>query len=216
MDKKRKIIILIILIGLILMGIFFIIKPHKKQVELSARNKNIIKVDELEYKDLNNNGKLDNYENWNLSPEQRAEDLVSQMNIEEKAGMMLIHSQVSAIKQENKELTSMNGLLNEQESTDNEKIYLNYTGNTTTIKDLNIRHIILREYINPEQIATWENAMNELAESSRLGIPIVFTSNPRNHAEMVATNANDIQYTQYPTPTGIAAAAMGEIGRAHV
>ncbi len=210
MDKKRKIVIVVILICVALIGIFFIMKPNKKQVELSARNKNIIKVDGLEYRDLNNNGKLDNYENWNLSPEQRAEDLVSQMNTEEKAGMMLIHSQLSATKQQNKELTSRNGLLNEQESTDNEKIYLNYTGNTTTIKDLNIRHIILREYINPEQIVIWENAMNELAESSRLGIPIVFTSNPRNNAEMVATNANDIQYTQYPTPTGIAAAAMGE------
>lgn len=210
MNKKSKIIMVTIIVFLLIMMVFFTIKTNKRQVELSARNKNMIKVEGFEYKDLNNNGKLDDYENWNLNPEQRAEDLVSQMNIEEKAGMMLIHSQLSATKQTNKELTSMNGLLNEQESTDNEKIYLNYTGNTTTIKDLNIRHIILREYSNPEEIAIWENAMNELAESSRLGIPIVFTSNPRNNAETVMTNANDIQFTQYPTQTGIAAAAMGE------
>ena len=40
---------------------------------------------------MNKNGKLDNYENWTLSAEERAEDLISQMTVEEKAGSMFIH-----------------------------------------------------------------------------------------------------------------------------
>ena len=42
------------------------------------------------YRDLNKNGKLDVYENSSFSIEERVEDLISQMTIEEKAGAMFI------------------------------------------------------------------------------------------------------------------------------
>jgi beta-glucosidase len=48
-----------------------------KQPNLEARIKNIIEYDGLKFKDLNNNGKLDPYEDWRLSPRERAENLVS-------------------------------------------------------------------------------------------------------------------------------------------
>lgn len=49
----------------------------------------LIEVDGLKFKDLNRNGKLDPYENWHLSVEARLSDLVSQMSIEQIAGLML-------------------------------------------------------------------------------------------------------------------------------
>src|SRR3954447_22238829 len=49
----------------------------------------IIEKDGLFFKDLNKDGKIDKYEDWRLSPEERAKDLASKMTIEQIAGLML-------------------------------------------------------------------------------------------------------------------------------
>src|SRR3981081_2679246 len=49
----------------------------------------IIRVGELFFKDLNRNNKLDKYEDWRLSVDERARDLARRMSIEQIAGMML-------------------------------------------------------------------------------------------------------------------------------
>ena len=59
------------------------------QVRLAARVKDIITVDNLQFKDLNDNGELDPYEDWRLSPEERAENLLSQMDATQKAAQMV-------------------------------------------------------------------------------------------------------------------------------
>jgi beta-glucosidase len=41
------------------------------------------------FKDLNKNGKLDVYEDWRMSADERAHDLASKMTIEQIAGLML-------------------------------------------------------------------------------------------------------------------------------
>src|ERR1035437_120681 len=49
----------------------------------------IITVKGLAFKDLNKNGKLDIYEDWRLSAEERAKDLASKMSVEQIAGLLL-------------------------------------------------------------------------------------------------------------------------------
>ena len=49
----------------------------------------ILTVNGLAFKDLNKNGKLDKYEDWRLSAEERAKDLASKMSVEQIAGLML-------------------------------------------------------------------------------------------------------------------------------
>src|SRR5690349_24349834 len=49
----------------------------------------ILTVDGFAFKDLNKNGKLDKYEDWRLSWDERAKDLASQMSVEQIAGLML-------------------------------------------------------------------------------------------------------------------------------
>ena len=49
----------------------------------------ILTVDGFAFKDLNKNGKLDKYEDWRLSWDERAKDLAAQMTIEQIAGLML-------------------------------------------------------------------------------------------------------------------------------
>ena len=63
---------------------------HKyEQPELGARKVQIIAEGDYQFKDLNKNGALDAYEDWRLPMEERIADLVSQMTLEEKAGLML-------------------------------------------------------------------------------------------------------------------------------
>lgn len=67
-------------------------KETKPQPVLGTRSVSIIEKRGLKFKDLNKNGKLDRYEDWRLSSEERSKDLLSKMSVEEKAGFMLINS----------------------------------------------------------------------------------------------------------------------------
>ncbi|MBT2740604.1 hypothetical protein [Bacillus sp. ISL-77] len=54
---------------------------------IEVRTKNILVQGEKKFKDLNNNGRLDPYENWQVPTDVRVKDLVKKMTLEEKAGM---------------------------------------------------------------------------------------------------------------------------------
>ena len=49
----------------------------------------IIEKDGLFFKDLSKDGKLDIYEDWRLSSEERAADLASKLSVEQMAGLMI-------------------------------------------------------------------------------------------------------------------------------
>ncbi len=55
-----------------------------EQPELEARVKEIIEVDGYQFRDLNDNGELDPYEDWRLPTPERVADLVGQMSLVEK------------------------------------------------------------------------------------------------------------------------------------
>ena len=67
-------------------------KEIKPQPVLGTRSVPIIEKRGLKFKDLNKNGKLDKYEDWRMTPEERSKDLLTKMSVEEKAGFMLINS----------------------------------------------------------------------------------------------------------------------------
>jgi beta-glucosidase len=71
-----------------------------------------------------------------------------------------------------------------------------------------IRFLILRDNLAARELAARANAAQEVAEKSRLGVPIVFTSNPRNHVrdtlvyeEVEAAG----QFSTWPGTLGLAA-----------
>ncbi|GAA3725319.1 glycoside hydrolase family 3 N-terminal domain-containing protein [Spinactinospora alkalitolerans] len=150
--------------------------PHKAP-EVESRVKGIIKDKGREFRDLNDNGRLDPYEDWRLPTEERAADLVSRMTLEEKAGMMLISS------------------LDDERSRGG-------------LQEDDLRYFIIRD--NPEagELAIRNNDFQELAEASRLGIPVVMTSNPRNHVnpdqEFGISEATG-QFSVWPGELGLAA-----------
>lgn len=181
-----------------------------EQIPLKTKHKPIIKVDRLKFKDLNDNGKLDPYEDWRLSPEERAEHLVSLMTKEEKAGMMLIY-QLWTGKSTNEE--GETGLLHEKFVKADGSIMkrTDRYPTTETIQRLKLRHFILRDNMPAEDIAEWVNAVNEVCEQTRLGIPAIITSNSRNENSEATLEGDPSEgaFTLFPGTLGIAATVMG-------
>ena len=71
-----------------------------------------------------------------------------------------------------------------------------------------IRYLILRDNLTARELAARSNTSQELAEKSRLGIPIVFTSNPRNHVRdnLVYEEAEAAgEFSSWPGTLGLAA-----------
>ena len=68
----------------------------KGQPVLGARDVPIIEESGRRFRDLYRNGILDPYEDWRLTPDARARNLVSHMSIEEKVGA-LMHGTARAV-----------------------------------------------------------------------------------------------------------------------
>lgn len=178
------------------------------------------------FKDLNKNGTLDGYEDWRLSSSERAKDLLARMTKEEKVGMMLIAdirmgnepNMVSALgmSAEGPQLP-ITSALNEEDIVaeinqfTGEKLpypVMSAVGTTKGINEFHLRHYILRTNTSADTLAKWANNVQELAEASRLGIPALFASNPRNHlsgATLGTTQVVSDVFSQWPTELGLAA-----------
>lgn len=186
-----------------------------KQPKLEVRVKKLIEVDGLKFKDLNNSGKLEPYKDWRLSPKERAENLVSLMNLDEKVGMMLINTRQMGLTQKDKSKTSHDGVLDEGIVEKGETIFAlaKVYGTTHTIENMHLRHFILRDNWSPAQMAEWVNTMNEVCEGTRLGIPCLIASNSRNENTEFIFGMNDAAgiFSTWPGTLGLAAAAKGEM-----
>jgi len=76
------------------------------------------------------------------------------------------------------------------------------------INNRNIHYLILRDNLSARELAARANSSQELAEKSRLGIPLVFTSNPRNHVRdtLVYEEAEAAgEFSSWPGTLGLAA-----------
>ena len=76
------------------------------------------------------------------------------------------------------------------------------------INNRNIRYLILRDNLSARELAARANSSQEVAEKSRLGIPLVFTSNPRNHVRdtLVYEEAEASgEFSSWPGTLGLAA-----------
>ena len=173
------------------------------QPVLGVRTARILRVNGLQFKDLNKNGQLDPYEDWRLSAEARAADLVSRMTIEEKAGLMVGPSLNPG---------SGGGISDQPTYGTNPfnpgPVQLVSPATEQALNQLHLVQFIIRANLPPRQMAMWLNAVQEVAERTRLGIPPIFVTNPRNHMGggsnfgiMEAGGA----FSQWPGTLGLAA-----------
>ena len=188
-----------------------------QQVPLSSRIKQIIEVDGLRFRDLDGDGQLTPYEDWRLPAAERAADLVARMSPDEKLGLMVISSRPMGISQRNKELTSHDGVLDEQhlplKLDPHTSAGIPFQGTTEMIRGMHMRHFIMREEPTGSRIATWINAMNEVAEGTRWGIPVIVAANSKNESggfKMGGTD-EDQPFAQWPGTLGLAATGSLEV-----
>ena len=147
-----------------------------------------LSVDGYSYRDLNKNGKLDIYEDTRADIEARVEDLISQMTVEEKAGQMFHPFQFSGM--ERIRAMRMMALLSPPEK------YIGSRGLTH-----------FSTALSPEQVVDhirWTNKMQELAEQTRLGIPITFSADPK-HSDKRGASFFMEGLSQWPDATGFGA-----------
>ena len=162
----------------------------RRQPTLAARSAPIIQVGGLKFKDLNRNGRLDPYEDWRLSPSARAKDLVSRMTLEEKAGMMMHGTARSAGPQ---------GMVGAGGAYDTAA-----TGRL--IRDAAVTSFITRLRGSAVDLATQNNALQEIAERTRLGTPLTISTDPRNHFQYtLGASVQSSGFSQWPETLGFAA-----------
>lgn len=196
------------LITCMLLGLFGCAE-RQVQPELGYRSVEILLEGRFQFKDLNKNGRLDPYEDWRLKAEDRASDLLSRMTIDEKIGFMII-SQINMGPSGTSDLNEQDVVTTRNQFTgEATEATLNVSGTTKGILERHLRHFILRANAPAKIMATWSNNVQAVAESSRLGIPVIFASNPRNHIAVdnsMGLNVGNSYFTQWPGTLGLAAA----------
>jgi beta-glucosidase len=145
------------------------------------------------YRDLNKNGKMDVYEDKTQSIEKRIADILQQMTMEEKAGMMFI----------NGARVNEDGTIEDKPA----KGMFAFAPNGLKLMDeKKMNHFNFWQVPSASMLVKWYNAMQKYAEEkTRLGIPITIASDPRNHfsGNIFAMAATD--FSQWCEPLGFAA-----------
>ncbi len=174
------------------------IEDEPKQPTIGYRSAPLLTVDGLTFKDLNRNGKLDPYEDWRLPADVRTADLVQRMSLEELAGVMVHGTLPSAGP-------------------------LAPLGVGKEYDWVKVRQFIDKDHVNTfitrlngsaEFFAKQNNEVQAIAESSRLGIPVIISSDPRHHFEQVlGASTQDRAFSMWPEPVGFAALNDPELTR---
>lgn len=200
------------------------------QPTIESRKAPTLTVDAQKFRDLNRNGKLDPYEDWRLPIDRRVADLLSKMTIEEKAGLM-IHSSLAGFTGPNGEVLGLPanggrfgrgappaGNANrafQGHPNQNNVEPMGSANPTQLITERNVRYILVRPAAGeaPEITAKFHNGLQEMAEASRLGIPIVFSTDPRHTIGRAGPGAAKPLISQWPDQLGLAAARDPELVR---
>lgn len=141
------------------------------------------------FRDLNHNGQLDPYENPQLSVQKRVDDLLARMTLAEKVGTMMHGS-----------LRAPDSLVGASS-----KGY-DLAAAERTIKDAGVTSFITRLTLPAAEFARQNNAIQKIAESSRLGIPVTISSDPRNHFQSVlGASLSGGGFSIWPETLGFAA-----------
>ena len=160
-------------------------QTSRAQPVIASRLAPVLTVDGLRFRDLNRNGAIDTYEDWRLPVGTRVADLISKMTLAEKAGLM-VHASLAGF-------TGPNGAVLDAPvqvagpagMTMPAKTNIEPMDRPTPrvlVVDRQVRWILVRPAPGeaPRATAAFSNAIQELAEGTRLGIPVVFSTDPRH------------------------------------
>ncbi len=146
--------------------------------------------DNLAYRDLNRNGQLDPYEDARLPIETRVTDLLTRMTVAEKAGLMF---QTFAAHVFDGGASLLEGDIGQ-------------SAPGKMVVEQRMSHFNFPNFAATRLAAEWQNRMQQLAESTRLGIPITFATDPRHaFSNNPAVSAMGGKFSKWPEPIGLAA-----------
>ena len=188
-----------LLVIILLVTVFWISvagnREAKRSLAMAGPEVQVITLDGFTFRDLNKNGKPDVYEDIRCKREDRVNDLLSQMNLEEKAGLMFIPP-VSMRK---------DGSISEKPSLSDIFSFMS-AGTSGMLFRKHINHFNIFFGTGKKEMAQWYNNLQKLAERTRLGIPVTIASDPRNHFSnnpLAAAFAGE--FSLWPEPLGLAA-----------
>ncbi|HVW30021.1 MAG TPA: glycoside hydrolase family 3 N-terminal domain-containing protein [Polyangiaceae bacterium] len=145
-------------------------------------------------RDLNKNGRIDPYEDPGRPTEERVADLLGQMTLEEKAGLMF-HDFIP---------TNGDGTLVEGQTRPGP--YPDVYSTRGAIHERNLNHFCVLQFPQPREMCEWVNRVQALAEESRLGIPVTLSSNPiHGYDSNPATGTSNDFLSRWPEPIGFGA-----------
>lgn len=206
MKKALKIagIVLLSIVGIILIAfLIFSAGKGKAARELYSQlgeEAPELTVDGFTFRDLNKNGSLDVYEDSRAPVDDRVEDLLAQMTLEEKAGTMFV---------------SMIGMTSEGKPFDKPRLSTNPFDILVALAAPPASKLLLAKRINsvntlssadPDIMARFNNNLQEIAERMRLGIPMTIATDPRHSADNnPGASIFTTSFSAWPNPLGLAA-----------
>ncbi|MGL4860107.1 MAG: glycoside hydrolase family 3 protein, partial [Enterobacteriaceae bacterium] len=174
-------------LALALMVVFSCPAAQPQQKVLSYRTLGTIEQQGVIFKDHNRNNRLDPYEDWRLTPAERARDLLSRMTLKEKAGTMLHGSAPSP--------GDIIGLGSEYDLALIRQM----------IEQGKVTSFISRLMVSPQVMAEQNNQLQAIAEQSRLGIPLLISIDPRSDYRYGTTEPGLDGHSKWPGTLGISA-----------
>lgn len=146
--------------------------------------------DGTRFRDLNGNGVMDPYENPTLSVDERTDDLVARLSLEEKVGLMF---QTVIEVGDDGELLETPGKISKSPT-------------TTVVVGKHMNHFNVHAIRTARQAATWNNNLQALAETTPHGIPVTISTDPRHaFVENTGVAFSAGPFSQWPEGLGLAA-----------
>jgi len=206
MKKIFKVILKIlgVLISLVVIAliVYYIsqVRERNRNLDILGAEAPILNQNGQEYRDLNKNGKLDLYEDVNADLDARVNDLVSKMNVEEKAGTMFIT--MIGMQPNGKPFDVP--FFSKSEFDLGMNFFLQKSSDMVAAKKMNNFNIINSHDANI--LATFNNNIQKWAERTRLGIPVTIASDPRHGTlNNVGVELFTPAFSKWPTSLGLAA-----------
>ena len=153
-------------------------------------------TDGFTYRDLNKNGQLDPYEDPRRPIDERVEDLLAQMTLAEKAGLMF--HMIAAVNPDGT-LAPPPGPFSRMAI-------------TPSVTEQHLSHFNVHALPETPKAVEWHNRLQTLAEETRLGIPVTISSDPRHaFSDNPLTSFFSGSFSQWPEPIGLAAIGDAEV-----
>ena len=145
---------------------------------------------ETSYRDLNGNGRMDPFENPGLSAEERTDDLLSRLSVEEKVGL-LFHTVIEV---------GPDGTVLEEPGA------ISKSPTTEVVRERFINHFNVHRINSARDAARWNNALQKLAAQTPHGIPVTISTDPRHaFVDNVGASFTSGPFSQWPDALGMAA-----------